>query len=116
EWEYRVTKLSNDSGTEYASAVSWESVQEINRNPMLIEGVAMARVIGRASDQFTALPQWNGDWDGRIVKVPSNYDAVARTYAGVWDGTYKLAFTNNTAFIFQDFVENTRYGLSSVYP
>jgi predicted phage tail protein len=115
-WEYRVTKLSDDSGTENFSEVSWESVQEINRNPMAFEGVAMARVIGRASDQFTSLPQWNGDWLGRIVKVPTNYDPATRVYTGVWDGTYKIAWTDNNAWIFQDFVENTRYGLSSVFP
>lgn len=115
-WEYRVTKLSDDTGTENVSEVTWESVQEINRNPMAFEGVAMARVIGRASDQFTSLPQWNGDWLGRIVKVPTNYDPVTRVYTGVWDGTYKIAWTDNNAWIFQDFVENTRYGLSSVFP
>lgn len=116
EWEFRVTKLSPDTSTQKIAEVAWESLQEIKRDPMLIEGVAMARVLGRASDQFTSLPQWNGDWDGRIVRVPSNYDAEARTYAGVWDGTWKLAFTSNPAFIFKDFVENNRYGLSRIYP
>lgn len=116
EWEFRVTKLSPDTSTQKIAEVAWESLQEIKRDPMLIEGVAMARVLGRASDQFTSLPQWNGDWDGRIVRVPSNYNAEARTYAGVWDGTWKLAFTDNPAFIFKDFVENNRYGLSRIYP
>lgn len=116
EWEYRVTKLSPDSGTEVFSVVQWESVQEISRTPMHFQGVALARVIGRASDQFTSLPNWNGDWLGRVVKLPSNYNPVTRTYTGVWDGTYKIDWTDNNAFIFQDFVENTRYGLSSVFP
>lgn len=115
-WEYRVTKLSADSGTEEFSEIQWESVQEISRTPMSFSGVAMARVIGRASDQFTALPQWTGDWLGRVVKVASNYDPVAKTYAGIWDGLYKIEWTDNNAWIFQDFVENDRYGLSSVFP
>ncbi|AKU43554.1 tail fiber protein [Caulobacter phage Seuss] len=116
EWEYRVTKLSADSTTEIFSEVAWESVQEITRTPYTFVGLAMARVIGRASDQFSSIPVWSSLCKGRIVKVPSNYDPVTRIYTGVWDGTYKLAYTNNTAFIFQDFVENTRYGLSSVFP
>lgn len=114
-WQYRVTKLSPDSGTEDFSEVTWEGVQEISRSPMTFEGLAMARVIGRASDQFTALPVWESDWRGRIVKVPTNYDPETRVYTGVWDGTFKLAWTNCTAWIFQDFVENTRYGMSSIY-
>lgn len=116
EYEFRVTKLSEESGTELFTEVSWESVQEIRRDPMTFYGVGMARVMGQASDQFTSLPTWNGIWDGRIVKVPSNYNAETRTYTGVWDGTYQLAWTTNTAFILQDFIENDSYGLSSVYP
>lgn len=115
-WEYRVTKLSDDTGTEKFSEVQWESVQEISRTPMAFSGVAMARVIGRASDQFTALPQWTGDWLGRVVKVASNYNPVTRVYTGIWDGLYKIEWTDNPAWVFQDFVENDRYGLSSVFP
>lgn len=116
EWEYRVTKLSPNTTSEIFTEVLWESVQEITRTPMTFYGLAMARVIGRASDQFTALPNWGSDCDGRIVKVPTNYDPDTRVYTGVWDGTYKLAWTNCPAWVFQDFVENNRYGLSSIFP
>lgn len=120
EYQFRVTKLSADSSTtdgqELVSVVQWESIGEIKRSPMTFQNVAMARIIGKASDQFSSFPNWSFDFEGRIVKVPSNYNAVERTYSGVWDGTYKLEYTNNTAFIFQDFVENETYGLSSIYP
>jgi predicted phage tail protein len=114
-YEFRVTKLSPDSATENFSVVQWESIQEIQRKPWSFHGVALAKILGQASDQFSGLPAWTGDWYGRIVKVPSNYDETARTYDGVWDGTFKLAWTNNPAFILQDFIENDRYGLSSVF-
>lgn len=39
---------------------------------------------------------------GMIVQVPSNYNAQTRTYAGVWDGTFKPAYTNNPAWVFYD--------------
>ncbi|CRM71549.1 phage tail protein [Pseudomonas sp. 25 E 4] len=56
---------------------------------------------------------------GRIVRVPSNYDASTRTYAtsgtgtsnGIWDGTFKEAYTNNPAWIFYDLVLHPYYGL-----
>ncbi|EBY9433226.1 DUF1983 domain-containing protein [Salmonella enterica] len=48
---------------------------------------------------------------GRIVLVPSNYDPKARTYAGLWDGTFKPAYTNNPAWIILDLLTHPRYGL-----
>ncbi|EZI28962.1 host specificity protein J [Pseudomonas extremaustralis] len=56
---------------------------------------------------------------GRIIRVPANYDAATRTYAtagtgtsnGIWDGTFKEAYTNNPAFIFYDLVLHPYYGL-----
>ena len=115
-YDFRVTKLSPDTTTENFCDITWESIQEIQRSPMTFHGVSMVKVLGRASDQFTSLPTWNGIYQGRIVKVPSNYNAETRTYTGIWDGTYTLAYTNNPAFVFQDFVENETYGLSSVFP
>lgn len=35
---------------------------------------------------------------GLIMEVPSNYDPVNRTYSGIWDGTFKRAYTNNPAW------------------
>ncbi|MGO0633452.1 phage tail protein [Pseudomonas sp. SAR267] len=56
---------------------------------------------------------------GRIVRVPMNYDPETRTYAtggpgttnGVWDGTYKEAYTNNPAWVFYDLALHPYYGL-----
>lgn len=48
---------------------------------------------------------------GRIVLVPSNYDPKTRTYAGLWDGTFKPAYTNNPAWIILDLLTHPRYGL-----
>lgn len=115
-YEYRVTLLDPTTNTEIFCDVAWESLNEIKQTDWHFDGLAMLRVVAQASDQFTSLPTWNGIYEGRIIKVPTNYDPVTRIYTGVWDGTYKLAYTNNTAWIFQDFIENTRYGLSAIYP
>lgn len=56
---------------------------------------------------------------GRIVRVPMNYDPETRTYStagpgtsnGVWDGTFKEAYTNNPAWIFYDLALHPYYGL-----
>ncbi|RMU91195.1 host specificity protein J, partial [Pseudomonas coronafaciens] len=56
---------------------------------------------------------------GMIVRVPTNYDPETRTYAtsgagtsnGIWDGTFKLAYTNNPAWVCYDISLNPYYGL-----
>lgn len=56
---------------------------------------------------------------GLIVRVPTNYDPESRTYAtsgagtsgGIWDGTFKEAYTNNPAWICYDLALNPYYGL-----
>ncbi|MCO5781640.1 host specificity protein J [Citrobacter meridianamericanus] len=50
---------------------------------------------------------------GRIVPVPSNYDPVKRTYTGLWDGTFKPAWTDNPAWCVLDMLTHPRYGMGS---
>ena len=47
---------------------------------------------------------------GMIVKVPMNYDPATRQYTGVWNGVFKMAYTNNPAWIYYDIVTQRRYG------
>lgn len=44
------------------------------------------------------------------IKIPENYDPVARTYTGVWNGVFKTAYTNNPVWCLYDLLTNTRYG------
>jgi len=45
------------------------------------------------------------------VKVPINYDPIAKTYSGPWNGKFKVAWTDNPAWCFYDLVTSNRYGL-----
>lgn len=47
----------------------------------------------------------------KIIKVPSNYDPINRTYSGTWDGVFKWAWSNNPAWVLYDLIMNQRYGL-----
>lgn len=78
----------------------------------------MSAVVGIKVDasQFQNIPVRAYDWKGRIIRVPSNYDADRRSYVGVWDGTFKLAWTDNPAWVFFDLVSNARYGLGERIP
>ncbi|WP_353640747.1 phage tail protein [Mesorhizobium sp. WSM2239] len=117
-YDIRVTKLTHDTEDteDDRTDVTFESFQEIKAEPMLFPNLAVAHLLGRATDQFSSVPQFSGVYEGLLVKVPSNYDPVARTYDGAWDGTWKIAYTNNPAYVGNDLVMNDRYGMNSTYP
>ncbi len=112
-WSIRVTRLTANANTatiaDTTTVVSYTDVIDAKlRYPM-------SAVVGIQVDakQFSNVPTRAYDMYGRIIQVPTNYDPVARTYAGVWDGTFKPAWTSNPAWIFRDLVLNDRYGLGS---
>lgn len=61
---------------------------------------------------FQSIPQRAYDTRLLKVKVPSNYNPFSKTYdPPIWDGTFKLAWTDNPAWCFYDLITNRRYGL-----
>jgi len=63
------------------------------------------------SEYFSNIPTRTYDLLGLKVKVPSNYDTRTRQYTGMWDGTFKIDWTDNPAWVLYDVVTNKRYGL-----
>lgn len=115
-YDIRVTKVTDPNTEELFFDVAWESFQEVIAGTFNWPNLAVAQMYGVASNQFTSIPQFSGIYEGRIVKIPTNYDPVNRVYAGVWNGLWKFGYTNNPAFIVNDLVENNRYGLNAYYP
>lgn len=110
-WTVRVRRLTPDSSS---SAV--QSRMMIQSYAEVIDGkyrYPMTALVGIRVDaeQFQAIPTRAYHWRGQIIRVPSNYDPVARTYSGVWDGTFKRAWSNNPAWVFYDMLTNKLYGL-----
>ena len=63
------------------------------------------------AQQFQNIPAVTVKCKAKRWPVPSNYDPVARTYSGVWDGTFKQAWTNNPAFVTYGLCVEDRFGL-----
>ncbi|WP_017736523.1 phage tail protein [Pseudomonas sp. CBZ-4] len=63
------------------------------------------------AEQFTNIPAVTVKCKARRWQVPSNYDPLARTYTGAWDGTMKEAWTNNPAWITYGICTQDRFGL-----
>jgi predicted phage tail protein len=60
---------------------------------------------------FSSIPQRSYDTRLLKVKVPLNYNPYSKTYDGIWNGAFKLAWTDNPAWCFYDLLTNRRYGL-----
>lgn len=110
-WTVRVRRITAEStGTTIQDAIYLDSYAEV------IDGKfrhPMTALIGVKIDaeQFQSIPTRAYHWKGRIIRVPSNYDPETRTYSGVWDGTFKSAYSNNPAWVFYDMLTNTLFGL-----
>lgn len=110
-WVIRVTRLTADSASSalqdktYLSAVT-SVFEEKFRYP------ATAYIaLSIDAEQFSSIPQRAYDVKLLKIKVPTNYDTLARTYTGIWDGTFKVEWSDNPAWCFYDLITNKRYGL-----
>ncbi|MFA3867824.1 DUF1983 domain-containing protein [Xanthomonas perforans] len=116
QWQIRVRRLTpNANSATIADTTLVQSMTEVIDAKLRYPNCALAALEIDAS-QFQAIPTRAYRVLGRIVSVPSNYDPQARTYAGIWDGTMKPAWTNNPAWVFYDLVTNDRFGLGHRIP
>lgn len=115
-WSVRVRRTTSNANSNIISDRTYvDSLTEVIDAKLRYP---MSAVVGIKIDaaQFQAIPTRSYDWKGRIIRVPSNYDPESRSYSGTWDGTFKLAWTDNPAWIFFDLVSNDRYGLGERIP
>ena len=115
-WDIRATRLSGDDPNTYSQSQIWfDEYTSIISTKLEYRHTAIAGISIDAR-QFSAIPTRAYDLKGMIINIPSNYDPIARMYAGVWDGTFKLAWSDNPAWCFYDLLTNGRYGLGNYLP
>lgn len=90
----------------------WSSYTEIIDTEFTYPNTALIGV-KFDSEYFSNIPARTYDLLGLRVKVPSNYDTRTRKYTGMWDGTFKVDWTDNPAWILYDIVTSKRYGLGN---
>lgn len=112
-WDVRVRRINADSTTvTLRNATYWDSYTEIIDAKLRYPNSALIALAVDA-ERFRNIPRRGYEMKGILVQIPSNYDPVTRAYTGVWDGTFKLGWTNNPAWCFYDLVTNERYGLGA---
>ncbi|EEB43993.1 fibronectin type III domain protein [Providencia alcalifaciens DSM 30120] len=111
-WQLRVRRLTKNQNTaRIADKVTIAAVTEVIDAKLRYPNTALLFVTFNARQFNNRIPKISvRSKGGLLIKVPTNYDPINRTYSGVWDGTFKLAATNNPAWVFYDLVLNNRYG------
>lgn len=110
-WTIRVRRITPNSTSEYFSDKMYvDALTEVIDLKLSYPNTAMLGLQYDA-ETFSNVAKISVDLKGVKLQVPSNYDPVARTYAGMWDGTFKRAYTNNPAWIYYDICTSKRYAL-----
>lgn len=110
-WDIKVSRLSAESTSSViVNKFFWDSFTEIQSVKLRYPNSSVGG-LQVSAEQFGRVPTRAYDLMGLIVRVPTNYDPIAGTYTGIWDGTFKLAWTNNPAWVFFDLATHPRYGL-----
>lgn len=109
----KVERVTEDSKSQrLQNNTVWSSYTEIIDTEFTYPNTALIGV-KFDSEYFSNIPSRTYDLLGLRVKVPSNYDTRTRQYTGMWDGTFKVDWTDNPAWILYDVVTSKRYGLGN---
>ncbi|EAR2921828.1 host specificity protein J [Salmonella enterica] len=113
-FEVRMLRVTDDSTTDLLqNKTVWSGYTEIIDVKQRYPNTAVIGVKVDAEQFGSQQVTRNYLLRGRIVPVPSNYDPVKRTYTGIWDGTFKPAWTDNPAWCVLDMLTHPRYGMGS---
>ncbi|CAA0274031.1 phage-related protein, tail component [Acinetobacter baumannii] len=110
-WLIRVRRLTPNSTSEYVSDKMYiAAVTEVIDAKLRYPNTALLGLQYDA-ETFGNVAKVAMDTKGRLLKVPTNYNPVTRQYIGMWDGTFKEAYSNNPAWIYYDICTVDRYAL-----
>ncbi|EJB8538775.1 host specificity protein J [Acinetobacter baumannii] len=110
-WLVRVRRLTPNTTSEYISDKMYVSaVTEVIDAKLRYPNTALLGLQYDA-ETFGNVAKVAADTKGRILKVPTNYNPATRQYVGMWDGTFKEAYSNNPAWIYYDICTADRYAL-----
>ncbi|HHK4892987.1 phage tail protein [Pseudomonas aeruginosa] len=110
-WQVRVRRLTpSQNSSLIADTMLIAGLTEVIDAKLRYPNTALL-YIEFSAEQFSNIPAVTVECKARKVQVPTTYDPELRTYTGVWDGSFKSAWTNNPAWITYDISTNARFGL-----
>lgn len=115
-WSLRVRRITADasgSNSKLVNAFKVFSFAEVIDRKLRYPNTALLYVEVDSRQFNGSAPKVTCKPKGMLVKVPDNYDPVSRTYSGSWSGGFKMAYSNNPAWIFYDLILDEIYGMGT---
>ncbi|WP_397448117.1 host specificity protein J [Pseudomonas sp. NA-150] len=110
-WLVRVRRITaNQNNNKIADTMQVAGYTEVIDAKLRYPNTALL-YIEFSAEQFSSIPAVTVQCKGRKWPVPSNYDPEQRTYTGIWDGTFKDAWTDNPTWMTYGISVNDRFGL-----
>ncbi|EJN9698928.1 host specificity protein J [Escherichia coli] len=108
----RMRRMTPDSTTDQLqNKTLWSSYTEIIDVKQCYPNTALVGVQVDSEQFGSQQVSRNYHLRGRILQVPSNYNPQTRQYSGIWDGTFKPAYSNNMTWCLWDMLTHPRYGM-----
>lgn len=110
-WLMRITRLTaNQNNNKISDTMQIAGFTEVIDAKIRYPNTALL-YIEFSAEQFRSIPAVTVETKLKKMQVPSNYDPVSRSYSGVWDGTFKQAWTDNAVWMTYDITTADRFGL-----
>ena len=110
-WDVRLRRITADATTSVVqNQLYWSTYTKIVKQQMNYPNTAL---VGLKVDAalFNRIPARAYQMKLLRVRIPVNYNPVTREYVGLWNGAFKVAWTDNPAWCWYDLATNERYGL-----
>ncbi|MBV7478190.1 phage tail protein [Pseudomonas sp. PDM31] len=110
-WLMRVTRITaNQNNNKIADTMQIAGFTEVIDAKLRYPNTALL-YIEFSAEQFRNIPAATVETKLKKMSVPSNYNPDTRSYTGIWDGTFKQAWTDNAAWMTYDITTSDRFGL-----
>lgn len=110
-WLMKITRLTvNQNNNKISDTMQIAGFTEVIDAKLRYPNTALL-YIEFSAEQFRSIPAVTVACKSRKWPVPSNYNPETRTYTGIWDGTFKEAYTNNPSWVTRGITINDRFGL-----
>jgi len=110
-WLMRITRITpNQNNNKISDTMQIAGFTEVIDAKIRYPNTALL-YIEFSAEQFRSIPAVTVETKLKKMQVPSNYDPLSRSYSGIWDGTFKQAWTDNPVWMTYDITTADRFGL-----
>lgn len=110
-YQVRVRRGNKESESQkLQDKITWTFITEVIDRRLSYPNMALVGISVDSKLFGSSLPSRSYDMKLSIISVPSNYDPATRTYTGLWDGSFKQAWTDNPAWAYYDLASHPVIG------